>query len=203
MVIVSIVIFAGLIWLVDGSQTPTTVDLGYLIGSDPHTKGPEDAALTIVEFSDFQCPACKAAGPVLDAFLQDNPEDVRLIYRHFPLVSIHLNSRAAAVASEVAAESGKFWEYHDLLFANQATWSQESDPTDLFVSYAAQLDIDSETFREKLSQTAYNTAVRDDQVIAQDLNLNSTPTLFINGELYSGVPSTSDLYQYLSEAKSN
>ncbi len=201
--VITILTFVGLVWLMNKVQTPTEVDQAYLIGGEPHAKGAseEDAILTIVEFSDFQCPACRAAYPLMDTFVQDNPDTVRLVHRHFPLVSIHLNARKAAIASEIAAEEGLFWEYHNLLFNNQDEWSQVSDPTDLFVGYAESLELDGDDFREKMTASIYDQNVRDDQNTAHDLNLNSTPTFFFNGKLHRGVPNMNILYDYLAEAQ--
>jgi protein-disulfide isomerase len=200
--VITVLTFIGLVWLMNRVQTPEAVDQAYLIGGDPFAKGAveDQTILTIVEFSDFQCPACRAAAPLLEDFVESNQDKVRLIYRHFPLVSIHHNAREAAVASEVAGAEGKFWEYHNLLFERQEEWSQETDPTDLFVQYAVELELDSEMFRQNMGVDTYEINVRDDQNTAQDLNLNSTPTFFFNGELHRGVPTQDDLYNYLSEA---
>lgn len=202
-VIVSIVIFGGLIWLMDSSQTPQDIDENYLIGVAPHEKGAseEEAVLTIVEFSDFQCPACQAAEPIINDFVEAHKDEVRVIYRHFPLVSIHLNAREAAIASEVAAESGLFWDYHDLLFDKQTEWGPVTDPTDLFLDYAESLDLDREEFAKKLEVDTYMLEVREDQNVTLDLNLTSTPTFFFNGKLHRGVPSIDTLTDALAEAQ--
>lgn len=202
-VLVSALVFIGLVWLLNGSQTPTAVDQAYLVGAEPHEKGAaqETAVLTIVEFSDFQCPACGAAAPLIAQFVSQNSGSVRLVYRHFPLVTIHPNARLAAVASEVAADFDKFWEFHDLLFENQQDWASLEDPTDMFVSYAQELEINTDEFAEKLTQSDYINEVRDDQVIANDLNLSSTPTFYFNGELYRGVPTQAVLDEFLAKAK--
>ncbi|MCA9397717.1 DsbA family protein [candidate division WWE3 bacterium] len=202
-VIVSIVIFGGLIWLMDSSQTPQDIDESYLIGAAPHEKGAseEEAILTIVEFSDFQCPACQAAEPIINDFVEAHKDEVRVIYRHFPLVSIHLNAREAAIASEVAAESGLFWDYHDLLFDKQTEWGSVTDPTDLFLDYAESLDLDREEFAKKLEVDTYMLEVREYQNVTLDLNLTSTPTFFFNGKLHRGVPSMDTLTDALAEAQ--
>ncbi|MFC1649464.1 DsbA family protein [Patescibacteria group bacterium] len=94
------------------------------VKENDHTKGSPEAKVILVEYSDFQCPACGAYAAVLSRLSEEIPEDLLIIYRHFPLSNIHTNARAAAIASEAAAQQGKFWEYHDLLFTNQPEWSK-------------------------------------------------------------------------------
>lgn len=200
---VTIVLFVGLLFFMDNSQTVPVVDSESLIGTETHEKGAseEDAILTIVEFSDFQCPACRAAHPLLASFVEEHKDEVRLIYRHFPLTTIHLNARLAAVASEIAADEGLFWEYHDKLFDNQEEWGPETVPNDLFVQYAEELEMDAEAFRENLTSQTYVDNVAEDQAKAGDLNLNSTPSVYFNGVLHKGVPLEADMQGYLDEAR--
>jgi protein-disulfide isomerase len=91
------------------------------ISSMDHALGPETARLTILEYSDFQCPACASYAPVMTQVLAKYPEDVRLVYRNFPLNQIHPNAYEAALAAEAAGKQGKFWDMHDLLFANHSS----------------------------------------------------------------------------------
>lgn len=149
-----------------------------------HTFGPDDALVTVVEFSDFQCPACRAAAPQVDALKAQYPEQVQIIYRHFPLDQIHPNARLAAVASEVAAESELFWEYHDLLFENQPTWSAITERTDLveaFASYAEELEIDKAAFLERIEASELAQHVETDRQLGNSVGVDGTPTFFVNG----------------------
>jgi len=206
-IVTTVVLFIGILWLTSTNQTIPQVDQTEIVGDAPHVKGAseEDAVLTIVEFSDFQCPACKAAEPLLTQFVEENPGEVRLVYRHYPLNSIHPNARYAAIASEIAAEYGLFWEYHDELFARQTDWSGESDPTDMFVGYAETVGIDVEEFRTALENSQqgsiYAQAVQADQSKANELNLDSTPSMYFNGTLTPGVPTAAFLQQKLVDAR--
>lgn len=137
--------------------------------------------VTIVEFSDFQCPACKAAEPVVEQVVEDNPGRVELIYRHFPLESIHPNARDAAIASEIAAEAGLFWEYHDLLFENQTEWADAEDPIAFFEQYAQELEIDTTDFSQKMESSVYSDLVEADIRDGFALGINATPTIYVNG----------------------
>lgn len=145
--------------------------------------GSAQAKVTIVEFSDFQCPACRAVQPLIKQVVAQYPNDVRFVYRHYPLVSIHPYAQLAAQASEVAAEQGKFWEYHDLLFEKQPEWaalSSQGAVEDAFVEYAGQLGIDSTAFRERIAADEIRKKVLADQADSQKLNLSGTPSLFVN-----------------------
>jgi len=206
-IVATVVLFIGILWLTSTTQTIPQVDQAEIVGDAPHAKGAsaDEAILTIVEFSDFQCPACKAAEPLLTQFVEENAGEVRLVYRHYPLNTIHPNARYAAIASEIAAEYGLFWEYHDELFAGQTGWSAESDPTDIFVGYAETVGIDVEEFRTTLENaqdgSVYAQAVQTDQAKASELNLDSTPSFYFNGTLIAGVPTEALLQQQLVDAR--
>jgi len=158
-------------------------------GTEPHAKGPDDAPVTIVEFSDFQCPACGHA--FLD--LQDvvrRRHDVRVVFRHFPLDQrcnegiehgVHPVACLAACAAECAAQQGKFWQYHDLLFENQAGLTRES----LF-GFARELGFDMGRFRTCLDAPETLDRVREDVRAGSSLGIQSTPTIFINGRRIPG-----------------
>ncbi len=153
-----------------------------LVPEGSHVRGAtESAQFTIVEFSDFQCPACAVLAPSIKALLAQYPE-VQFVYRHFPLLSIHANAESSAWASEAAGEQGKFWEMHDQLFATQAQWSELADPQEFFVNLAAQLELDTEKFVADYSSDSVKNTVATDLRQAEQLRLNSTPTLFLNGE---------------------
>lgn len=142
--------------------------------------------ITIVEFSDFQCPACKAALPAVDRVKATYPGQVQIIYRHFPLDSIHPNARLAAIASEAAAslDEAKFWLFHDRLFAEQQVWSEISSRSELketFATYAADLDLDKTQFLEKMEDKSIAELVGLDVAAATQLGINSTPTFYVNG----------------------
>ncbi|HWP67498.1 MAG TPA: thioredoxin domain-containing protein [Candidatus Limnocylindria bacterium] len=160
-----------------------------VIGSEPHAKGPADAPVTIVEFSDFQCPACAHAFLDLHDLVRRR-SDVRLVFRHFPLDErcnddlqhgVHPVACLAACAAECAGQQGKFWEYHDLLFENQATLSR-----DAFFGFARELGLDIARFRTCLDAPETMALVRDDVRAGNSLGIESTPTIFINGRRIQG-----------------
>ncbi len=164
------------------------VDQALLVGENPHISGPENAPITIVEFSDFQCPACQATAPFIKQVASQYPNDVRVIYRHFPLSSIHPYAQVAAEASEIAAVEGKFWEYHDLLFDRFDTWTKLKSNDEVqkaLVAFAGELGIDTKQFQEKIQSGEYTNAVLEDVSVANSLKVNGTPTLFVNGQRLS------------------
>lgn len=154
---------------------PTRVEVE--LGNSP-AWGPEDAKVTIVEFSDFECSFCARFYRDTYRTLKERYQDrVRFVYKHFPLSVIHPNAERAAVASECAHEQGKFWEYHDLLFENQRNLSQEA-----LIGYARQAGVPNlEQFTECLTSKKYLSTVIADLQQGERLSVQGTPTFFING----------------------
>jgi protein-disulfide isomerase len=185
----TIILIVGVAYFFSGPVAPTTestvVDQAQLMDGATYTFGPEEAQVTVVEFSDFQCPACRASEPLVQQLKNNYGDSVKFVYRHFPLDSIHPNARLAAQASEVAGDNGKFWEYHDVLFAKQDEWADIADKQELlnvFGDYAAQLQIDKETFLEKIETQEVVARVAKDSDLGSVLQVNSTPTFFVNGQ---------------------
>lgn len=141
-------------------------------------KGNPSSLNVIIEFSDFQCPACKAAIPVIDELL--DRYDIAFYYRNFPL-EMHENSFIAAEAAECANEQGKFWEYHDVLFENQGKLNKEG-----LKSYAEQISINTEQFNNCLDNERYKNQIESDIKEGKSLGIVGTPTFFVNGRKVSG-----------------
>jgi protein-disulfide isomerase len=148
-------------------------------------RGGHAAAVTIVEFSDFQCPYCKAAQGTLSKILRTYGDRVRFVFKHLPL-QIHADAFAAAKAAICAGEQGKFWNYHDALFASDSLVS------DALSRMAVALNLDSQKFQDCLGSPATDSAVLKDMQDAQELGINGTPTFIVNGTLYRGALSFED-----------
>jgi protein-disulfide isomerase len=146
------------------------------------TRGAESAVLEIVEFSDFQCPFCAQALPVIDSLLSAHPDDVRHVYRHFPL-PMHEHAARAAQAALAAQRQDAFWPYHDLLFENQDALS---DPE--LVGYAERLGLDAEAVERALAEATHQARMHADMELGQSLGVTGTPTFFLNGFRLQGVP---------------
>ncbi len=140
-------------------------------------RGVATSSVTVTEFSDFQCPACQAAQQTISDVLEQYGGSIRFEYHHFPLTSIHRLAFAAAVASECAADQGKFWEYHDRLFREQPNFSKRE-----LIGYAKDLGLDEVPFTECLSSDDPAQRVKDDAAEAARRQLQGTPTFFINGQ---------------------
>jgi protein-disulfide isomerase len=151
----------------------------FVFAPDEHIKGAQNTKVTIVEFSDFQCPACKAYFPIVEEVLKAYPNDVRLVYKHFPLRTIHFRAEDAAFASEAASNQGKFWEMYSKLFDNQDTWVKESG-TASFEKYAGELGLDVAKFKADFDSSAVKEKVRAAEKFGVDLGINSTPSFYVN-----------------------
>jgi protein-disulfide isomerase/uncharacterized membrane protein len=145
-----------------------------------------DGPVEMVVYSDFECPACAVAAPVLSALAEEG--SVSLVYRYFPLVTIHSNAEAAAEAAQAAAQQGRFWEFHDALFARQAAWADlaESDAVIAFEAIAAEIGLDIPRWRADAISSAVTDAVASDRRQAEELRLSGTPTIFVDGVRYGG-----------------
>jgi cyclophilin family peptidyl-prolyl cis-trans isomerase/protein-disulfide isomerase len=147
-------------------------------------KGPEDARVTIVEYADFQCPYCSIASSNLQTLLETYPEDVRIVYRHFPLASIHDKAILAAQAAEAAGLQGeeRFWEMHDLLYETQAVWSgfTVEEFSTWVIEQAAELGLDRDQFEADLTSEPIITQAEAAWTEGQELGLTGTPTIKIN-----------------------
>ena len=147
-------------------------------------KGEENAEIVIVEFSDFQCPFCERFYTETLPQIEENyikTGKAKLAYRHLPLVNLHPQAFKAAEASECANEQGKFWEYHDKIFENQALLSDT-----IFSTWAGELGLDIEKFDECLSSGKYQDKVSKDMSDADSYGASGTPTFFVNGRILVG-----------------
>jgi protein-disulfide isomerase len=142
--------------------------------------GSSSAPVTIVEYADFECPACQDYYPILKQLITDENGTVRFVYRYFPLPQ-HPNAIISAEAAQAAGMQGQFWAMHDLLFANYTDWENLSDPTSVFVGYAAKIGISTTTFLADLTSPAVDKVVTDAYKADTTAGLDYTPTLFING----------------------
>ncbi len=174
-IISGVLLTIGLIWIIIvwQQESPTY----NLPPAERPVLGNPEASIVVEEFSDFQCPACRSAAPVVKGIVNKYKDQIKFVYRHFPLLSIHPRAYDAALASECANDQGKFWEYHDILFANQPNFKK-----DQLVGYARDLGLDVNEFSACLQSRARKEIVDADLGKAKELGLNSTPTFFVNGK---------------------
>jgi protein-disulfide isomerase len=157
-------------------------------------RGDAKAAVTIIEFSDFQCPYCQGAQATLKEVLAKYEGKVKLGFRDFPLQQIHAQAQPAAEASRCAGEQGKFWEYHDLLFANPSMLQQTG-----LIEQARKLQLDDKRFEACLTSGKFRSAVQSDQQDGMRAGVNGTPAFFVNGILLSGNQPASAFYKIIEE----
>ena len=162
------------------------------VAGDP-VRGPANAKITIVEFSDFECPYCSKAVLTIAALLKEYPTDMKLIYKQFPL-EMHPNARIAAVASLAAGEQGKFWEMHDKLFANSRQLSRER-----ILALAKGLGLDMMRFQRDLDSGRFDKRIETDIRDGEEAGVQGTPTIFLDGKRYNGPVDEAALKPLLNE----
>lgn len=182
------IVILGVVVLLAGSvaysqYAAKQADEGVVVES--HIKGNPEAEVTLVEYSDFQCPACAQFYPYVKDLLAEYPEDIRFEYRHFPLINIHPQAVPGARAAEAAAQQGKFWEMHDKLFDNQTVWSKAANPNGYFNQYAEELGLDVEKFKRQMGSAMIQKAIDTSFADARERGFTGTPTFMLNDEVMS------------------
>jgi len=165
-------------------ETGTAQQLSQLllpIQPDDHVQGSAEARLTLVEYGDYQCPPCGELFVTIRKLHEQLADDVRIVYRHYPLSGLHPFAQAAAEAAEAAGAQGKFWEMHDLLFDHQSALVEK-----LFEEYAEQLTLDVDRFRTDLKERTFEARVREDFKRGVANGVYGTPGLFVNGVRHDG-----------------
>jgi protein-disulfide isomerase len=155
-----------------------------------HVLGSSTAPVTLIEYSDFQCPACETYYQLVKRLYDESSSTMRLVYRQFPLDNLlgngqvqHPNADAAAWASEAAGVQGKFWQMHDELFANHTDWTELADPLSVFQGYATKIGLDLGRFKTDMSSSTLHDFVSAEKDEGIHLGINQTPTFFINGKV--------------------
>lgn len=146
-----------------------------------HARGGANAKATIEEYGDYQCPPCGALFHDLKALEKEYGEEMRFVFRHYPLPSIHKHAIAAAQAAEAAGLQGKFWEMHDMLYQNQLSWSPVDDVRPVFLQYASALKLDIDRFTRDMESPQVMARIRADSARGSASKVEGTPTIFING----------------------
>lgn len=162
-----------------------------------HIRGPIDAPVTVVEYGDFECPHCGQAHFILNELAEVVGDSMRLVFRHFPLKTVHPHAEMAAEAAEAADAQRLFWEMHDVLFENQHALDERH-----LASYAAALGMDLKRFVSDLSERRFQPRVREDFLRGVQSGVNGTPTFFINDIRHDGGDDLASLLAAIQEAMS-
>jgi diadenylate cyclase len=168
------------------------------VGTTDHARGPMDAPVTLVKYGDYECPYCGEAHPVLKELQERVGEQVRFVFRHFPLDTVHSRARRAAQAAEAAASQGRFWEMHDLLYERQDDLGEED-----LMRYAAELGLDLGRFEEDLTNDNHAWRIEEDRLGGDRAGVRGTPTLFVNDVRYTGPMDLDGLLAAVEEATSS
>jgi len=172
-----------------------------MISDADHVRGAEDADVTMTIYADFQCPACLTESDVIARAWREIQDEVRLVYRHFPL-DTHRFAFQAARYAEAAGKQGKFWEMHNLLFSNQTLWSTLEDATLFFEGYAEELELDMDQLHVDIESTETRAKINADQQSGIRAGVRSTPAMYLNGRLVSNPQSPGRLIEMIREAQS-
>lgn len=201
--VVTLLLVVGLAFFFSSPSTPKVVDQQILFGTTKNVKGSPDAKVKLVEFSDLQCPACKATEPLVQEVLNKHGSEIYFVYRHFPLSEIHKNALQAAYAAEAAAASGKFWEFHDMMFNTQEDWAElpADKAKQKFIEYAGNLQIDKTEFEKKIDSSEAHQRVTDDMSDGTKAGVDGTPTFYVNGQKTAAPQLLSTVESMLSTTK--
>lgn len=164
------------------------------VGPDDHVEGPDDAAITIVEYGDFQCPYCGQAYPIVKRLQSDFGDSLRLVFRNMPLTNVHPQAELAAETAEAVGLQGKFWPMHDVLFENQRDLSGPA-----ILRYVEDVGADLSQVANALNDGVVQKRVKDDVESGIRSGVNGTPTFFVNGERYDGSWDYDTFHAYLEE----
>ncbi len=195
--IVCLAIF-GVIALISGSNESEPADTSVLIRENSNKIVAENAKVTLVEFGDYQCPACAAAHPEVQQILDEYGDKITFVFRNFPLPQ-HSNAEIAAEAAEAAGEQNDYWQMHDKLYEKQADWEQSSDPTGIFAGYAKEIGLNMEQYNAFVESKTAAQKIADDKKDGESAGVSSTPTFFLNGVKLTDSPTYENLKEQIDE----
>lgn len=191
----------GLLWVSKPSAKQASNGQLPAISATDHIRGGDaNAPAVLIEYGDMQCPACKLYEPILSSLGEQFGTKLAVVFRHFPLTTVHQNALAASEAIEAADKQGSFWAMHDLLYDKQSEWSTLANPTDKFSEYAKSLGLKTDQFTTDLKSSAVKDRVNSDKQAGQTIGLSSTPTFFLNGKELTNIASYQDFQNRVTKA---
>jgi len=189
-----IVVVGGIFWFSRPSKSTPGSN-----GAQPsnHVMGGGSKNVTLVEYGDFQCPACGAYYPVVKQVVSSYQDQIFFQFRNFPLTQIHQNAFAGARAAEAAAKQNKYWEMHDKLYEGQQDWTGSSNPFNIFKGYATDLKLDTNKFQSDYQSQAVNDVINADIAVGQKIPVTATPTFILDGVKVENNPQSVDAFMKL------
>ena len=205
-IIIGVVLVVGLsvVGLIKLASAPSSSPQSAInlppISKNDITEGNPKAKVTLVEYADFQCPACAAYHPLVNQLLSEFNGKIFYVYRMFPLSSIHPNAIISAQAGYAAWKQNKFFQMDDLLFNGQSSWAELSDPKPTFIDYAKKLNLDVNKFQTDITSSEAQSYVADSQNQASNTGINATPTFFVNGAQITNPASYDEFKKIIQDA---
>lgn len=174
----------GLIWLVNNNPSGSSqISAPPPLTKDDQVLGATDKIkVVLIEYADFQCPACAYYSPIVEQLKKDFGDDLLIVYRFFPLIRTHQNAMSASQAAFAAGKQNKFWEMSDFLYENQEKWSKSAKAKDLFTEYAKQLGLNIEQFTADFNADSTKKFITDQMNSGISIGINATPTFFVNSK---------------------
>lgn len=201
-VVIVVVVLFGYYFYATPSQDNSKIE-EITISETDHVRGKQDAKLTLVEFGDYQCPACGVYEQIIRQVSEDNKEILKVVFRHFPLTQIHQNAVLGAKAAEAAGLQGKFWEMHEMLFDKQEEWSKGMNAHDFILTYATTLGLNTKKFSEDLKSEAIEEKIMAEYKEGVKLGVQGTPTFFLNGKKIDNPSSLENFNKLILETAAN
>jgi len=180
MVLVLAISVWGLMQIADSPAKTSKINLPPVTSSDI-TIGNPKAKAVLVEYGDFQCPACAAYQPLVNQLILDFKDNIYFVYRFFPLTQVHKNAMISAQAGYAAHKQGKFWEMDNLLYTNQKSWEESLNAKEIFINYAKNLKLNIDKFKKDLESDEGKKIINEQYRQGLSAGVNSTPTFFLNG----------------------
>lgn len=174
----------------DGSQNGGSGDNNAQTSS--HVLGAGNKGVSLVEYGDFQCPACSSFFPIVEQIRKTYGDDIKFQFVNFPLINIHQNAMAAHRAAEAASLQNKFWEMYTILYTRQSSWNSASNPSRIFEDYATELGLNIDQYKQDYASSTVSDIINADIKTAQAIGATSTPTFVINGKRLEQNPQSYD-----------